>query len=109
MRLTGTLHVVGKVGPFDVLTEEALAGLHERIQSGVDGGGATIALDVGGELVLGTVVSATLTEIVHGPKCVQVEVDVDDEKVAGAAPAPEGIPTPDESAALERLLEERGL
>lgn len=112
MQLTGNLFVVGKVGPFDVLTEEAVRGLHEKLEKGlhhaeVEGeGGPTVPIRVGDEMLLGTCTAAELAEHAPGRFGIRVTVDVDDDALAAAVtPPPLGGPT---AAALEDRLRELG-
>lgn len=113
MQLKGNLFVAGKVGPFDVATEEAVRALHEKLEktleTGAGGEGPVVPLQVGDELVVAVCTSAELAEIAPGRWCVRVEVDVDDDAIAAATPPPPHVPTPDESAEIERRLEDVGL
>lgn len=107
MKLTGNLFVVGKAGPFDVMTEEAVRGLHEKLEKGLAGKEPPVVpIQVGAEVVLASLAGAELAEYAPGRISIRVEVDVDDEKLAAALPPPPlGGPT---DQALEDRLRELG-
>jgi hypothetical protein len=107
VKLTGTLFVVGKVGPFDVMTEEAVRGLHEKLEKGLAGKNPPVVpLLVGDAVVVGACTAAEISEHAPGRFGIRVEVDVDDDALAAAAtpPALGGA----DAAALEARLQGLG-
>lgn len=107
MQLTGNLFVVGKAGPFDVVTEEAVRGLHEKLEKGLAGKEPPVVpLRVGDELVLASLAAAEISEHAPGRFGIRVVLDVDDEKLSAALPPPQlGGPSADR---LEDRLRELG-
>lgn len=70
-----TLTVAGKLGPYDVLTEEAVRGLADRLSAG-----SQIAVRLPtGELALGTITGeVTVDELTPGRYAVHADADLDD-------------------------------
>lgn len=89
MKLRGNIFIVGRVGPFTIATEEALASIHEKLAKTIaeapDAESCpVIALRVNDEIVVGNVTWAEIVESTPDTKAISIDVVVDDYVLAAA-------------------------